>query len=165
MTVAPAQVITFRAGDAGAVLESLRTLRDRTARAESAPWHAELSGFQDPQVLFHLAPPETADRPDVLRSWRTAFRYGLLHYRRGPGFLVVHDARPGARSPRTIVDDPQAVAMLDENAGPLPLPSGRSPAIRELLDSRLLLVMGGHAIPLPYRLQRLPLPVEVLGHG
>ncbi|GAB2722556.1 RiPP maturation radical SAM C-methyltransferase [Kitasatospora kifunensis] len=162
------RTVSFVPDRARETLEFIGTLRDHTSRAQVLPWRTDLSGLPDPRLLYHLSPPGQADQPAELDSWRQAHRYGLLHYRRGPGFVVVHDSRPGARRAEIILDTPESGDLLDHYATPRPLPTADHPtfpAVQDLLRDDLLLALGGLAVALPYRLHRLPLPIEVLGHG
>lgn len=163
-----ARTVSFVPDQAREALEFVRTLRDHTARAQPLSWRGDLSGLPDPRILYHLSPPTEADPSADLDTWRKTHRYGLLHVRRGPGFVVVHDSRPGAARSEIVVDTPESGSLLDHYDSPRPLPAAGHPscsAVQDLLRDGLLLALGGLAVALPYRRHRFPLPIEVLGHG
>ncbi|MFI1094179.1 DUF5825 family protein [Streptomyces sp. NPDC020917] len=163
-----ARRVSFAADRAQEAVEFVRSLREHTAHARSLPWRADLSRLPAPRILFHLSPPIEADQSATVRTWRATYRYGLLHYRRGPGFLIVRDFRPGATRDEIVLDRPESVSALEHFADPHPLPAADDPSypsVQNLLADGMLLAVGGLAVALPYRLHRLPLPIEVLGHG
>ncbi|ARF53561.1 hypothetical protein B1H19_04655 [Streptomyces gilvosporeus] len=160
--------VSFAADRAHETVEFVRSLREHTAHALPVLWRADLSRLPAPRILFHLAPPTQADRSTTVHTWQETYRYGLLHYRRGPGFLIVRDSRPGAVRKEIVLDRPESVGVFDHFAHPRPLPAADDPSypsVQNLLTDGLLLAVGGLAVALPYRLHRLPLPIEVLGHG
>lgn len=162
------RTVSFVPDRARETLEFVRTLRDHTSRAQPLSWRGDLSGLPDPRILYHLSPPTEADRSAELDTWRETHRYGLLHVRRGPGFVVVRDSRPGASRSEIVMDTPGPGGLLDHYDTPRPLPTADHPsypAVQELLRNGILLALGGLAVALPYRRHRLPLPLEVLGHG
>ncbi len=72
-------------------------LREATRRRVSLRW--TLSGDQciPTELVRHLIPPTLWDagNDDVARGWRDLYRFGLLHFRKGPGFVTVKDLRKG----------------------------------------------------------------------
>ncbi|GAA1949572.1 DUF5825 family protein [Kitasatospora viridis] len=133
-------------------------LRDRTARGERVDWQLEALGLApDPELLCHLAPPA----PDQAPRWHELHRFGLLYYRRGPGFVIVYDARPTATAAQLLLDDPDELRLFDRLARPGPLASD-DPAARRLRTARLVMEVDGWAVALPYRESRLVLPLDIM---
>src|ERR1700740_3363762 len=83
-------------GDNDGILHFLRFLREAASHGINVVWESAGDLGCDPRLLYHLPPP--AGDP----SWRSAYRYGLCHYRVGPGFVVVTDQRHGPAVPITL---------------------------------------------------------------
>lgn len=143
-------------------LELLRYLRDATEHGVRLRWR--LDGVPDLPLRthVHLVPP--SDGVDAASSayaeaWTAGYRYGSFYYRRGPGFVVVKDVRPGGEQLRMTIDEgaehflamarAQTVDELDAPA-------------RDLLDTvaeaGLLLRAADRLLVLPYRLRHWPVP-------
>ncbi|WP_242883636.1 DUF5825 family protein [Actinomadura litoris] len=110
-------------------------------------------------LLFHLTPPAFGD--EVAGKWRAAHRYGQCYWRRGPGFAAVQDLRedPGAHF---VIHEPGLLALFHRLADPVEvagLGADDRAHLRDLLDARLAVELGGVAVGLPYRLRRWPAPV------
>jgi uncharacterized protein DUF5825 len=90
----------------------------------------------------HLPPPSDDD------GWQGAWRYGLLGWRRGPGFAEVLDRRRGHR--RTLVDLAAVTEIFGEN---LDYPSLFSGTASELVDAGFAMPFQGEVVWLPYRLK------------
>jgi len=103
----------------------------------------------------HLTPP----RDDV--DWRSAWRYGMLVWRRGPGFALVEDAHdPDARQQYTL-----DLALLQQLFGPdldrhAPASDLDPVLLGQLADLALVAVFAGRAVWLPYRLRRWPVSTQ-----
>ena len=143
-------------------LDFIAELRDSTARAEPPDWEIDSIGTldYDPDLLCHLAPPALSGRTDAIQRWQALHRPGLCYYRRGPGFLVVHDQRPVSTSVELLLDGLEEVDLFLRLLVPGPLAPG-DPAGRRLRAARLLLDSDGMAVTLPYRETRLALPVDI----
>jgi hypothetical protein len=107
----------------------------------------------DTRLLYHLAPP--AGDP----SWRSAYRYGLCHYRVGPGFVTVTDQRRGPAVPITLRETQEIRLVQDLDR---PGPSEKSSAFVRLLQSGLIIGHTRDALCLPYRLRRWPIPCTAI---
>jgi hypothetical protein len=145
----------------------IRELRDATREGRRVDWAASTGGAIDLRSLHHLYPPRALNgdaAAAALLQWRAAFRYGLCHYRLGPGFILIDDERPSFRSTYAIADaDALAAFERYEQPAPVPTPQDtRAAAFAALQQAGLLLRLGQSAVSLPYRLTRLPLPSEVL---
>src|SRR6266516_271837 len=147
-----------------AVLTFVASLRDRTARGEPVAWLLYAVGGLDPDLLCHLVPPAGPCTPGMLARWHKAHRFGLLYYRRGPGFVVVYDGRAISAADEMLLDEPEEVQLFERLRQPAPL--GRSdPAAQRLRAAKLLLEIGGMAVALPYRESRIALPLDLFSMG
>ena len=72
-------------GASDGILHFLRFLREAASQGVDVAWESAGDLGCDTRLLYHLPPP--AGHP----SWRSAYRYGLCHYRVGPGFVTVAD--------------------------------------------------------------------------
>lgn len=95
-----------------------------------------------------------------LAAWRDRFTFGHCYYRRGPGFITVHDARRPPRVRRTLTD-PVSVTAIEELRQPRQVMS-LEPALRGVLPalarSGLVLRLGDSAMALPWRPIHWPVP-------
>lgn len=111
-------------------------------------WSGRLPAAMNHQ-LAHLVPAR--NQPDWQRRWR----YAMLGWRRGPSFAAVLDSRAEAR--QLIVDLPVVTDLFGPD---LDQPIGAADAdpetLAELTEAGLVLVAGGAAVWLPYRLRRWP---------
>jgi len=101
-----------------------------------------------------------------LDHWRRAYRYGSCHFRRGPGFVQVKDARdPAGPLVVLVADHPDLVATFLRCLDPTPLAAldatGRT-AVDLLLAERLVLLAGGAVLTLPHRMRRWPVPYNAV---
>jgi hypothetical protein len=133
----------------------VRSLREAAGQGIAPTWRGSLDFGDDPALLYHLPPP--ADARD--RRWTEVFRYGLCHFRVGPGFVTVVDHRRGTTAP-ILLRDPAEIAILHELAEPRACPA--SPAFSRLVDRGLVLRHAGKALSLPYRLRRWPIPCTAI---
>jgi hypothetical protein len=88
-------------------------------------------------------------------------RFGLLYYRRGPGFVIVYDGRPIRLADEILLDEPAEVRLFERLLEPGPLDRD-DPAARRLRAAKLLLEADGMAVTLPYREGRIALPLDVM---
>ncbi|MFL6138245.1 MAG: DUF5825 family protein [Frankiaceae bacterium] len=147
-----------------ALLDVLRRLRDAAAVGDAPSWQALPEAAIDTRSLHHLPPPSVAGAPPPwLVEWRAAYRFGLCHFRCGPGFAVVRDDRAVAGAPRLVVDARGREALESWTApGPLPRQGEVAEAVAPLVAAALVLVVGNDAMTLPYRLVRWPIPVTAV---
>jgi hypothetical protein len=140
-------------------------LRDCATAALRVRWWAGPEPDLDFGLLHHLPPPAGPPAPGLDR-WRRAYRYGSCHFRRGPGFVQVKDARDPAGPPVVLVaDHPDLVATFLRCLDPTPLAAldatGRT-AVDLLLAERLVLLAGGAVLTLPHRMRRWPVPYNAV---
>ncbi|MGW4566157.1 DUF5825 family protein [Streptomyces sp. NPDC004561] len=129
-------------------------------------WRAAGRPPYDTGVLRHLPPPAElpGDQAD-LAAWRTGYSYGLLHHRRGPGFVTVLDRRQPGTAARLTLDHPDLLAVFLRLLEPTPLDAldAVQRAAADLLAAeRLVLVTGGWAVALPPRIRRWPVPCTAI---
>lgn len=135
------------------ILHFLRFLREAASHGIDVVWESAGDLGCDTRLLYHLPPP-AGDR-----SWRSAYRYGLCHYRVGPGFVTVTDRRRGPAVP-VILRDTREIGLI--RGLDRPGPSEESSAFARLLHAGLLVGHGRHALRLPYRLRRWPIPCTAI---
>lgn len=140
-------------GADGGILHFLRFLREAASHDINVVWESAGDLGCDTRLLYHLPPP--AGNP----AWRSAYRYGLFHYRVGPGFVTVTDQRRGPAVPITLrrTQEVRLVQNFDR-----PGPSEESSAFVTLLQSGLIISRGRDALRLPYRLRRWPIPCTAI---
>jgi hypothetical protein len=99
--------------------------------------------------LVHLVPARDQ------AEWRKVWRYGMLGWRRGPGFAAVVDARTDVRQ---ITVDLSVVTDVfgPELDCPAHVPDVDVNLLAELVGSRLVMVVRDRAVWLPYRTCRWP---------
>jgi hypothetical protein len=135
------------------LLHFLRFLREAASHGIDVVWESAGDLGCDTRLLYHL-PPRAGDP-----SWRSVYRYGLCHYRVGPGFVTVTDQRRGPAVPITLrgTQEIRLVRNLDR-----PGPSEESSAFIGLVRSGLIISNGRDALCLPYRLRRWPIPCTAI---
>jgi Family of unknown function (DUF5825) len=116
--------------------------------------------------IDHLPTPESITvrgvGPLPLGEWRASRQFGLLHFRRGPGFLSVIDRRPESSS-RIVLDDRATMEAFLRCLEPcswqtltsdpeLAVPAG------ELLQERLTVRLGDSCVALPVHMRHWPIP-------
>jgi hypothetical protein len=147
-----------------ATLLFLRRLRQAAGEGAALDWRAGEGAGLDWRVdllaaggrlLHHLPPPVSGPDASAVAAWRAAHRPGLCHYRRGPGFLLVSDARGGAAVTTTLAGEPAEVFTRYLDVGPAP---AADPVFDRLVTLGLILPLGDLALTLPYRIRRWPIP-------
>ncbi|WP_433177487.1 DUF5825 family protein [Actinoallomurus sp. CA-150999] len=135
------------------ILHFLHFLREAASHDINVVWESAGGLGCDARLLYHLPPP--AGDP----SWRSAYRYGLCHYRVGPGFVTVTDQRRGPAVPITLGEAHEIRLVRDLDR---PGRSEESSAFVALLQSGLIISHGRDALCLPYRLRRWPIPCTAI---
>jgi len=150
----------------------LRLLRECDADGVRVVWTARRACGFDTSALHHLPPPyrpfETrsgtpaAEPPDpALLAWRAAYRRGNCHFRHGPGFVLVKDARDPANVARFTLDHPDLVAAFTHCLEPTrraDLDARAREAMDLLIGERLAIDLDGVVLTLPVRMRRWPIP-------
>jgi hypothetical protein len=140
----------------------LALVRDLSACRVQVCWTLKVSPTRDASALFCLPPPSRANLPDaVLRTWHQRFRFGALHYRRGPGFLLVSDSRSGMTDELRIKNGALTEALFAAAHGVAE--DILAPAVRAfLLRERLAILVGPSLVSLPTPIVRWPVPCNEL---
>lgn len=138
-------------------------LRDSTTHLTGVEWRGTLADTVDPALLHHLPPPLDlgAGSDEIVARWRTSYRYGTCYYRRGPGFLLVRDARVAVSAARYTLDDPVLVATFlrcQEPTSLNALTGEQREAVSLLHAERLVLRMADIVVGLPIRMLHWPIP-------
>jgi hypothetical protein len=114
------------------------------------------------RALCHLPPPR--DDGELGRGWREAHDVGSCTYRYGPGFVLIHDTRPGGPINRVHVEAGW-VDTFRTLAGTDRPPAGGAAAdlIDQLAAHQLALRLDDrYAVVLPYHADRRPPPGRVV---
>ncbi len=113
--------------------------------------------------LVHLPPPD-GDSP-FERSWADRHDYGLCYWRHGGTFATVTDVRSHDQAYRFTLSEPEYVALFTGLSDPRPM-AGLSEAeqgvVGDLSAERLVVLLAGYVVRLPYRLRRWPMPLGQL---
>lgn len=156
-----------------AIVRIIALIRECSSIGARVTWSLVLNADQLDLIprLDHLPVPETITVPrdgaPSVDEWRSAGKFGLLYFRKGPKFLAIVDQRPESGS-RLIVDDPAMIEVfLRGLEGCAWAELTRTPrdaaAARELLDRGLLLRVGDHCVTLPVHMRSWPLGAALLG--
>jgi hypothetical protein len=145
-------------------LQLIRFLREATSHALRLDWVLGGLPLVELRNLTHLVPPTSGVNPSVdeyAASWRAAFRYGTYYYRRGPGFVLAKDVRPGGPAAHMTIDGisaAQFVALAEAS-----VVSQLDPEARDALDDAVSfgLALSGsrHFTVLPFHMRHWPVPV------
>lgn len=163
----------FSALPGRAIVRIIALVRECSSIGARVAWSLILGAEQLDLIprLDHLPAPDAimvpAKGPLSVGGWRSASKFGLLYFRKGPRFLSVVDQRPESHS-RTIVDDPAKIDILrrgldgcawaDVSGNPR-----SAAAARELVDRGLVLRVEDHCVTLPVHMRSWPLGAALLG--
>ncbi|MFG2605107.1 DUF5825 family protein [Streptomyces sp. NPDC048514] len=152
-------------GQGRETVEAVRFLRECQSRGLSVSWRATGRPSYDPSVLRHLPPPTGPAGVHEWAAWRSAYAYGSLYHRRGPGFVTVLDRREAGRAVRLTLDHPDLHAVFLRLLEPTRLgvlDDTEREAAGLLAAERLVLTCGGWAVALPPRLRQWPVPCTAI---
>ncbi|MFJ6797370.1 DUF5825 family protein [Streptomyces sp. NPDC091268] len=163
----------FTALPARELVRLLALVRECSSIGVPVSWSLALDEAQRGLVprLDHLpAPDRTAvsgEEATALDAWRSREDFGLLYFRKGPGFLSVTDNRPESCR-RIILEDPAVTGVfLRALEGCAWEELGRDPqdaaAAADLVDQGLLLRLGDQCVTLPVHMRTWPLGAALLG--
>jgi hypothetical protein len=147
-------------------LRLLRALREATSHAVRLRWRLAGRPTLPLDTHAHLLPPlDGVDGPsrEHARSWAARYRYGAFHYRHGPGFVAVRDARPGRDHCRLVITEGSAelLEMVAADTIEKLTPAARE-AVPEAVAAGLAVVADGALLVLPYRMRHWPVPIDGL---
>ncbi|MGH4036096.1 DUF5825 family protein [Actinomycetota bacterium Odt1-20B] len=156
-----------------AVVRTIAVLRECSSIGVQVDWSLILDAEQSGLIerLDHLpAPGRITVRDNAAAptgAWRSTDHFGLLYFRKGPGFLSVVDQRPESTR-RVVVDDPALMDVFSRAlAGcawsEVTQDARHAGAARDLVDKGLLLRVGEHCVTLPVHMRTWPLGAALLG--
>ncbi|MDH6139968.1 hypothetical protein P3T35_001968 [Kitasatospora sp. GP30] len=153
-------------GNPLATLTFLAFLRVCLEEGVAVRWSATACGELDTAPLHHLWPPSgIAGLPtDRWRAWHNAFRYGLCHFRRGPGFITVKDGR-AEHDVHLMLDHSDLIAAFLAGRTPLPadsLTATQRLAVDLLTAESLMYCLGDLLLTLPAHMRRWPVPFSAV---
>lgn len=111
----------------------------------SLRWTGSLPSWARPHAR-HLPPPDND------ATWRRDWKFGMLGWRRGPGFAEVLDCRDGMS--QLTIDLGTLIPLFGRGLDRSSMVDG--PAIGALQEAGLVEVFAGRAVWLPYRLRVWP---------
>lgn len=135
---------------------TLRLIRDLTSCSVRVKWSLQARGFAVDK-LFALQPPREHPDAMTLEAWRSGFRFGLLYWRAGPGFVIVRDARRAAINYFTLNEPGYLDAVQRGHLGE-GLVDVDADALSALEEEGLVYRIDGEAVFLPYRMRHWPVP-------
>lgn len=140
----------------------LGLVRDLGSCGVPVDWSLAGEEATDVSMLYSLPPPRNSTLPiETVQRWHEVHRFGLLYFRRGPGFLIVNDSRNGRTNEIRIRQGPlmQAFLACDRGVQTDLVP----PAIAQLLLSEALVcLVGGNLVSLPHRMHHWPVPCNAV---
>lgn len=143
-------------------LAVLACIRDLVPYRISVNWNLRAPTNLDLSALHALCPPSAlSNAPHDLVAWHREFRFGLLFWRSGPGFVSVRDGRNGAVSEFTISD---AAYLEVFHACQKACSVDQVPAAEagRLIADRIVLKTGSFLLTLPYRMKYWPIPCNAI---
>lgn len=137
-------------------LYACEVLRELTSIGLVLDWRLENINF-DIRKIRHIFPPKDiiTDSNGELNKWKKIYCYGLLHYRKGPDFILIEDKRSGKHKLNYTIGDITILNLINnENViGNIQLNEKERAALRLLSKYELVLMKNEKFIFLPYRLQ------------
>lgn len=168
-----AQAVDFSALPDHAIVRMLALIRECSSIGVRVAWSLVLDARRLDALsrLDHLPAPAAIRVPDERAEsaddWRSAGKFGLFYFRKGPGFVSVVDQRPESGR-RIILDDPVLMEVfLDALDGCAWPEAARTPhhaaASRALEEQGLIMRVGDHCVTLPVHMRTWPLGAALLG--
>ena len=140
-------------------------MRDALAAGITVEWTVCDPGPVRADALMHLPPPAAFPGFEhELERWRD-FTFGVFYWRRGPGFVIVQDVRPGFDAAQYCIDDEACLAAFTELQQPVLAAHARrthGEALEMLASAAMLLEVGGWVMALPYRIVTWPIPYSAI---
>jgi hypothetical protein len=111
--------------------------------------------------LMHLACPARCPEGTTAATfarWAHDDPYGRLYWRMGPDFVEIRDRRPFRLKPVKVViggsSFMEARSLLQGSV----VADAITPLVMRLTEARMVMVVDGAAVPLPYRINGWPVP-------
>lgn len=153
-------------GDANSTAWAIALLRECSSWGLSVRWHGTIHQPFDTSALHYLPPPQMLDdQLPAAARWQQDHRYGSYHFRQGPEFIQVKDAREAIRGIRFLLSGTATVSAFTRCLKPARLTelSDAEQAEAKLLAADgLLLQVDGLVVTLPARLRRWPVPADAI---
>ncbi|WNV87738.1 DUF5825 family protein [Umezawaea sp. Da 62-37] len=161
----PVDLSDPRGGDAARTIALVRECSSVGARVTWSLTSGERT-LDVSHLLGHLPAPHDM-RVVGGGKWRSTDDFGLLYFRRGPGFLSVVDRRSG-QSERLVLDDRVVVDVFTRGLEGCPWSelskdARQAIAAQELVAVGLLLRVGDHYVTLPVHMRSWPMGTVLLG--
>jgi hypothetical protein len=154
-------VVALGANSPEETIRFIRFLRDATSRLMVVRWTASVDLPEDESTLSHLTPPAEAADTNVIDRWKGRHRYASFHWRQGPGFVLVKDARPGRPVARYAIDgdiDLEAFHRLQAVCRRSALPTRLATSVNGLVEAGLAMELDDWLTLLPTRIRLWPVP-------
>jgi hypothetical protein len=153
-------------GDDAETAWAIALLRECASWGLPVRWHGTTHPPFDTAALHHLPPPRSMDgQSPALGRWRENHRHGSYHFRCGPEFIQVKDARDAVRSIRFELSGPDTIGTFMRCLRPTrvsELSTAAQAEEEQLTADHLLLRVDGLAVTLPARMRRWPVPVDAV---
>ncbi|MEA1671953.1 DUF5825 family protein [Nitrospirillum sp. BR 11163] len=151
------------AAESQRTLRWIECLRDFTACGVVVDWPAaaELAGRV--AQLCHIVPPRK--EAGAFDRWHVLHRFGTCYSRFGPNFILIKDRRDPENGAEFLLEGTahesafrkcQSVAPLDG------FDAAEQDALTELVEEKLVLVLHGSALALPFRMRHWPVPFTAI---
>ncbi|MGE7928338.1 DUF5825 family protein [Lysinibacillus xylanilyticus] len=138
-------------------LYSIVFLRELTSLGLIIDWKTENNNYNFGKI-YHIFPPKLIinDHHQELENWKTSYCYGLLHYRKGPDFILIEDKRSGSFKLNYNIGDMILLEIIKNDVlfnKNHKLEKKEKAAVQLLFDHNLILKHGDYYVFLPYRLR------------
>jgi Family of unknown function (DUF5825) len=142
----------------GLAAQALRVIRDLTSCRIHVEWCLMPDGGAL-TPLHGLQPPYAIEGKHArdLHEWKDRFRFGLLYWRAGPGFVIIRDAREAAINHFTL-DEPEYIDAVRRGHAGEGLAEADPAALTALAEEGLVLFLKEQPVFLPYRMKHWPIP-------
>lgn len=143
-------------------IRTLAVLRDLMSFRVKPIWHLICPTDLDLRPFYFIFPPQSINGKQFSASeWMSEFRYGLLYWRKGPGFVSVRDGRDNSVTEATLTAgtflDAFRLAQYGCCEDTLDLVR-----VKPLVDDKIIERIGSHLLVLPYRMIYWPIPCNVI---
>jgi hypothetical protein len=125
----------------------------RECRAARMPLRWRLGNHDIPlSAIAHVQAPLNARA--VSAHWPASIEpIASLHWRNGPDFITVRDARDPQNEARYVIDDPPLVALFKRLQEPAPANPAELALLSDLIGEQMLVIADGFAVTTPARMR------------